>query len=89
MLFYDDEDGFQIPVDGLNPLDELLQNEKVEEMLQTIYSHLSPLEVKVLKLYLEGYNYHDIAQFLNKPDKSIDNALNRIKTKSRKVLKGE
>ena len=89
MLFYDDEDGYQVPLDGLNPLDELLQNEKVEEILQSIYSHLSPMEVKVLNLYLEGYNYHDIAHFLGKPDKSIDNALNRIKTKSRKILKGE
>ena len=89
MLFYDDEDGIQIAIDELNPEDDFLQNEKVIELRARINAKLSTLEIKVLDLYLEGYNYHDIAHRLGKQDKCIDNALNRIKNKTRKVLKGE
>jgi RNA polymerase sporulation-specific sigma factor len=89
MLFYDDEDGIQIAIDELNPEDDFLQNEKVVELRAKINARLSPLEIKVLDLYLDSYNYHDIARKLNKQDKCIDNALNRIKNKARQVLKGE
>lgn len=82
-------DGMQFPDEELSPEEYILQNEKAEELLDSIREHLSPQEKKVFKLYLEGYNYHDIADTLGKSDKSIDNALNRIKTKSRIILKGE
>lgn len=88
MLFFDDEDGIQFAEDNLNPEEEVIQNEKVEGMLSTIKSHLSDFENKVLSMYLDGYNYRDIATRLHKTDKSIDNALNRIKSKLQ-YLKGE
>lgn len=88
MMFLDDEDGIQFTGDELNPEDDFLQNEKVKEMLQSIKSRLSGFENKVFELYLAGFNYHDIAQKLDKTDKSIDNALNRIKNKLQ-YLKGE
>lgn len=44
---------------------------------------LSPLENEVLFYYLEGYNYVQIGELLGKSPKSMDNALQRIRTKIR------
>ena len=42
---------------------------------------LSKLEVEVLRLYVEGKSYQEIAEVLGRHVKSIDNALQRIKRK--------
>ena len=42
---------------------------------------LSRLEQQVLSEYLEGYSYAEIAKKLGKPEKSIDNAIQRIRKK--------
>ncbi len=41
------------------------------------------MERQVLALYLEGMNYHQIADYMGKSPKSIDNALQRIRSKIR------
>lgn len=64
-----------------NPENELVDNDSYNELLKIIEDTLSEYENKVLKLYLLGYNYQDIAVKLNVAPKSIDNALNRIKNK--------
>ena len=46
---------------------------------------LSPLERNVLVLYLEGMDYLQIAQRLDRKPKSIDNALQRIRAKVEKL----
>lgn len=45
---------------------------------------LSQLEKSVLALYLEGKSYQEISAILDKPQKSIDNALQRVKKKMEK-----
>lgn len=45
---------------------------------------LSSFEWEVLSLYLNGKSYTEIAKQLNKPIKSIDNALQRVKKKVEK-----
>ncbi len=52
-------------------------NDKMEEVL-------SGLEKSVLALYLEGKSYQEISKVLDKPTKSIDNALQRVKKKMEK-----
>ena len=47
---------------------------------------LSRFEVRVLLLYLQGRSYFEIADLLDKPEKSIDNALQRIKKKLEKFV---
>ena len=42
---------------------------------------LSDLETEVLRLYVEGKSYQEIAERLQRHVKSIDNALQRIKRK--------
>lgn len=65
----------------LNP-EVLLIGQESKNFLETkIMESLSGFEKKVLKLYLQGHSYFEIAKILDKTEKSIDNALQRIKKK--------
>ena len=59
----------------------LIEKEKFKEFKEQLWNKLSNMEKKVLQLYLEGNNYTSIAHMLGKSDKSIDNALSRIRQK--------
>ncbi|MBE5907030.1 MAG: RNA polymerase sporulation sigma factor SigH, partial [Lachnospiraceae bacterium] len=50
---------------------------------------LSDLEWKVFCMYIRGDGYKEIAVKLNRSEKSIDNALNRIKKKAGTLLEEE
>lgn len=63
------------------PEELLIRQEKMRNMEQKLETVLSKLEKSVLTLYLEGRSYYEISKTLNRPDKSIDNALQRIKKK--------
>ena len=52
-------------------------------MEQKIREQLSDFENQVLARYLEGENYLQIAADLSRPPKSVDNALQRIRSKVR------
>jgi len=70
----------------MNPEEIVLDKErfyKLEGMLSKI---LSKLELKVLLKYLEGKSYTVIASIIGKSEKSIDNALQRIKKKIEKNI---
>jgi RNA polymerase sporulation-specific sigma factor len=58
-------------------------------MEQQLRESLSPLERDCLALYLEGRSYVEIAGLLNRPTKTIDNALQRIKHKLEKQLNSQ
>lgn len=80
----DEEDDLKeipIPSDLPSPDDKLIEKEKLEELKNKIEKSLSSLELKVLSLYLQGYNYNEISKLGNINKKSIDNALTRIKNK--------
>lgn len=53
---------------------------------EEIFRSLSSMEKKVLEYYLEGCSYVEISRLLDKSPKSIDNALQRIKTKIREQI---
>lgn len=63
------------------PEADILTEESYKELSNEILDHLSGLEKKVVELYLQGYSYVDISKILKKSNKSIDNALTRIKSK--------
>ena len=50
---------------------------------------LSALESRVLYLHLLGTDYKTIARLLDKSVKTVDNALQRIKAKTEKILEHE
>lgn len=67
--------------DNASPESDLISEENTIEITHEINKKLSPFERQVVEYYLKGYNYLDIAKFLSRPSKSIDNALSRIKKK--------
>lgn len=72
--------------DSISPENILIGREEAEETMTKIRENLSPMERKVLDCYLEGQDYIEIAEKMGREPKSIDNALQRIRTKVRKVL---
>ena len=72
---------FLVPSSKQSPENLMLSNEKTKELSKEIVKVLSEYELKVLKLYLKGLNYNDIALQISATPKSVDNALNRIKNK--------
>ena len=66
----------------------LLDLENARELREMIFAALSPMEKKVLALYLEGYDYLQIAARMERPVKSIDNALQRIRAKAAGIVQG-
>ena len=60
--------------------------EYTEAFAEQLKELLSPLENHVLYLHLMGTDYRTIAELVGKSPKSVDNALQRIKTKAQKIL---
>ena len=71
---------------GENPESIIIDQENVQDLEQEITATLSPMENQVLEYYLAGNGYGEIAQIMGKTPKSIDNALQRIRTKIREQL---
>lgn len=66
---------------GGNPEDEVIGRENLKILEREILKTLSKMEQEVLSYYLRGRTYTQIATLMNKEEKSIDNALQRIKKK--------
>ncbi len=69
-----------------NPESLLIEKESELGMKQKINSVLSDFESEVLNFYLSGLTYKEIAVFLGKSSKAVDNALFRIKKKIEKYI---
>lgn len=69
-----------------DPEDLYFGKEYTEAFAEQLKELLSPLENHVLYLHLMGTDYRTIAELLGKSPKSVDNALQRIKTKAQKIL---
>jgi len=67
--------------ENFEPAHRVISVEEVSKLRGSLYDILSPLELQVLKLYVEGKSYQDIADALGRHAKSIDNAIQRIKRK--------
>ena len=63
------------------PEELAIQNEQLQDTLQTIQTRLSPFEQEVLELFLSGCSYEQIAQALGRSPKSVENALSRLRRK--------
>lgn len=66
------------------PEEALLRREETEVFLSTLTQSLSALERQILPLYLEGRSYREIARCIGKPEKSVDNAVQRIRQKAQR-----
>lgn len=64
-----------------NPESNLLMQEQMGGLVYKMDTLLSKYERNVLELYLDGLSYGRIAEELDKTEKSIDNAIQRIRKK--------
>lgn len=60
--------------------------ENRNSIVEHIMEALSSFEKKVLSFYLQGKTYSEIAKATGKSEKSIDNALQRVKKKTEKFM---
>jgi RNA polymerase sporulation-specific sigma factor len=85
-----DEEAQLIDVLGSNvvedPLDTLTKSEYYERVEKSINNSLSDFEKQVLNKFIEGQSYVEIAESLNSPIKSVDNAIQRIRKKTTKNI---
>ena len=86
----DDTEGSLMEVFNSNliedPLDTITKKEYFKKLENTIDESLSDFEKQVLHRYLNGESYVKIAEKLNTPVKSIDNAIQRIRKKAIKNI---
>ena len=68
------------------PEDSIIAREQAGEVEKLLYGALSRFESSVLELYLDGISYKDMAMKLGKSDKSVDNAVQRIRKKLSQIL---
>ncbi len=64
-----------------NPERLLIEWEDYQSLFASLEQLLSPMEKQVCDLYLQGMDYRQIAEYMGKSPKSIDNALQRIRKK--------
>ena len=89
---YGDESGLRSLADNLvapmtsDPVELVISAQEIEAIRDSMRESLTQLEGDVLRLYMEGKSYEEIAGALGNHVKSIDNALQRIKRKLQKHI---
>lgn len=73
----------------IDPEERLIDREDYRSVLCMMDKILSDLEHKVFQLYLSGRSYQEISADLGLSEKSVDNALQRIRRKLRKTVSNE
>lgn len=73
----------------LDPEEIMINKERMSFIEGRLKASLSKYETSVLKGYISGRSYVEIARELNKSEKSIDNALQRIKKKIEKLTSND
>lgn len=72
-----------------DPLDTITKKEYMSNVESVIDNSLSDFEKKVLNRYIQGESYLKIAEKLDAPVKSVDNAIQRIRKKTAKSLNAD
>lgn len=72
-----------------DPLETITKKEYFLSVENVIDSSLSDFEKKVLNRYVQGESYVKIAERLDAPVKSVDNAIQRIRKKTAKNIQAE
>ena len=72
-----------------DPLDTITKKEYYKTVETQVDKHLSEFEKQVLGQFIQGYSYNQIAEKLESPVKSVDNAIQRIRKKAIKNIADE
>lgn len=68
-----------------NPESIVIGREQDDYIKSTLLGQLSDMEKKILACYIEGLSYQKIAESIGKSEKSVDNAIQRIRNKIKKL----
>lgn len=71
---------------SVEPGVKLIKEEELEQLMIDVKRELSSFEKKVLALYIQGASYYEISRILACGNKSVDNALQRIRKKIGKKI---
>ncbi len=63
------------------PEELVIEKENTQTLFQRVFDVLSKYEQQVLRCYLSGMSYREIAEMTDKPEKAVDNAVQRIRRK--------
>ena len=66
---------------GSDPEEQILISESAAELRQRLTELLSKTEYEVFSMYLNGRSYEDIAKSIGVSQKTVDNALQRVRRK--------
>ena len=69
-----------------DPLLRIIKEESYDTLLNKIKKELSKQEQEVFKYMIQGLKYNEIAKILKKEPKQIDNTIQRIRNKVRKII---
>ena len=78
-----------IPDEKYNPEVIVTETEALHNLENMIRNKLSNMESKVLDMLIEGHSVAYMSKKIGKNAKSVDNAIQRIKSKVRNILKEE
>lgn len=70
------------------PENIILEDEEVNELVETLSSKLTDIESQVFELRVNGFKNAEIAEILDIDKKSVNNALSRIKNKYKRIIGG-
>ena len=73
--------------DSEDPLGKILEQESVKALYAVIRKNLSDFEYRVWQLYMSGRSAGEIGALVGKDEKSISNAIYRIRVKLRETLR--
>ena len=77
----------EIDIESKNqPETDWIEKEAFFDIKKQIIKVLSGFELEALRLYLYGFSYKDIAEKLEKSEKSVSNALSRVRKKLRAAI---
>ena len=89
-ISYDDDENLLIKFiksENPGPEEQLINLEIEEALVSKIKTKLTDFEDQVFELLISGFKYKEIASILDKDEKSIDNAIQRIKNKIKNINK--
>lgn len=67
------------------PVSRVIEHENCRELLELIRTRLSPYEKLILICYANGKTYRETAEIVGRDEKSVDNALARIRRKLKTI----
>lgn len=69
--------------------EDILDKTLMEDLFTKLKQNLSEMEKGVLELYLKDLSYAEISSRLSIAEKSVDNAMSRIKAKLKKIFEAQ